>query len=246
MDVISLSNQKGGTGKSATTFALSEALNGAYDQNVLMIDLDPQSSLTFATGVDPGVTMDKVILGDASPELHEIREGLYLLPSSIDLADARMALASRKGRTQRLKGVLEKIRGIDTVIVDCPPSLSLLTVNALVASDYVIIPTRATIMDIEGLHLLTDTVEAVKEKLNPRIEIMGVLVTFYDTRLLHSKAVLERLEGMDLRLFDTRIGQSVRVAEARGHSVVRHAPWNKRAQEYIRFGEEVYQWLNRQ
>lgn len=246
MDVISLSNQKGGTGKTATTFALSEVLNGAHGQNVLMIDLDPQSSLTFAAGVEPKVTMGEVLLGEASPELHELREGLYLLPSSIELSDARMTLASRKGRTKRLKGVLDKIRGIDTVVIDCPPSLSLLTVNALAASDYVIIPTRATVMDIEGMHLLTDTVEAVKENLNPGLEVMGVLVTFYDPRLLHSKEVLDRLEGMDLRLFDTRIGQSVRVAEAREKSVVRYAPRNKRAQEYIRFGKEVYQWLNRQ
>lgn len=215
MDVIRLSNQKGGTGKTATTFALSEVLNGAYDRNVLIVDLDPQSSLTFAIGVKPRVTMGKIILGDASPELHELREGLYLLPSSIELSDARMSLASRKGRTQRLKGILEKIRGIDTEVIDCPPALFLLTVNALAASDYVIIPTRATVLDIEGLQLLTDTVEAVKENLNPRLEVMGVLVTFYDPRLLHSKEVLDRLESMDLRLFDTRIRQSVRVTEAR-------------------------------
>lgn len=157
-----------------------------------------------------------------------------------------MTWPAGRGRTQRLKKVLETIRGIDAVVIDCPPSHSLLTVNALDASDYDIIPTRATVMDIGGMHLLTDMVEAVKENPNPGLEGMGALDTFYVPRLLHSKEVLDRLEGMDLRLFDTRIGQPVRVAEAQGKRVVRHAPRNKRAQEYIRFGKGAYQWLNRQ
>jgi chromosome partitioning protein len=156
-----------------------------------------------------------------------------------------MKLASRKGRTGRLEGVLEKIRGIDTVVIDCPPSLSLLTVNALACSDYVIIPTRATAMDIQGIHLLTDTVEAVRDNLNPALEIMGVLITFYHPRLIHSREIMERLQEMDLRIFDAKIGQSIRVAEPIGRSVVRYAPRNKRAQEYIQFGAEVKEWLDR-
>jgi chromosome partitioning protein len=242
-DIISFSNQKGGVGKTSSAFALAEVLNGAYDQEVVMVDMDPQASLTYAAEIKPNKTMADFIMGKADPEIHKLQDGLYLIPSGIELADAGLDLANRTGRTRKLKGILEMISGADTIIIDCPPSLSLLTVNALVASDFCIIPTRATTLDIVGIDLLTDTIQAVRENTNPDLEIMGVLITFYDPRLIHSREVLEQLQEKNLRLFDTMIGQSTRVAEARGESVVRYAPRNKRAKEYIEFTREVYQWL---
>lgn len=254
MQTIAIGNQKGGTGKTATTYALGDALARIHGRRVLMVDIDPQSSLTKSCQVDVGSRATLAdVLGGAEPgtakmgqAVHDLGDGLMIAPSDIKLSKSELGLISRMGREGVLNKVLQGARdSIDVVLIDCPPSLSILTINALVAADYVIIPTQPQAVDIAGLSLFTDTVERVKQELNSDITIMGALLTFYDTRLKHHAAIIEQLDSMGLKVFDTMVGRSIRVAEAAeaGQSVISYAPENKRAKEYLQFAEEINRWL---
>jgi chromosome partitioning protein len=254
MQTIAIGNQKGGTGKTATTFALGDALARLHGWRVLMVDIDPQSSLTKSCQVDVGSRATVAdVLGGAEPgtarigqSVHDLGDGLMIAPSDIRLSKGELGLISRMGRENVLRKALQDAaESVDVVLIDCPPSLSILTINALVSADSVIIPTQPQAVDIAGLSLFTDTVTRVKRELNPDITIMGALLTFYDTRLKHHESVIAQLDSMGLDVFDTRIGRSIRVAEAAeaGQSVVSYAPDNKRAKEYREFAEEIDQWL---
>lgn len=240
--VIAIGTQKGGTGKTSTVHALGDIFSERY--KVLLVDMDPQASLTKACGLDvsTGETMADVMRGDATigQAVHE-RDGYLIAASSRELANVELGLVSRSGRTEVLRKALEPAKkAVDVILIDLPPSLSLLTVNGLTAAEKVIIPARPTMLDVTGLSLFLETVEKAK-KINPRLEVMGVLLTFYDPRIISMKEIIQELERMGLDLFETRIGQSVRVAEAAAHgeSVVSYAPNNKRATEYRALAKEI-------
>lgn len=252
MRVLTISNQKGGVGKTATAHALGVVL-ASQGMKILLCDIDPQSSLTQAAGVTntAGRSLAEV-LGGAQPGklamgdiLQDLGGGLFLAPADIALASAELGLTSRLGRESVLKKALAAMGNrFDMVIIDCPPSLGLLTAGALVAADAVLIPTQPQAADLRGLALFIDTVSMVKTELNPALVILGVLVTFYDGRLSHHRAAVELLERSDLPLLPVKIGRSVRVAEAAGagESVITFEPGNPQAQNYKQLAEIIKSW----
>lgn len=255
MHTISIANQKGGVGKTATAHALGVVLAG-QGQRVLLVDVDPQSSLTQACGVNDaaGRSLADVLGGSTrgtlsmSDVIVNLEDGLDLAPADIALAGVELGLTSRLGRENVLKKALANVTDYDLCIIDCPPSLGLLTVGALVAADGVMVPTQPQSADLRGLALFLGTLEQIKEELNPDLELLGVLVTFYDRRLNHHKAALEAMQGAELPVIDVIVGRSVRVAEAAGlsQSVVTFEPRNPQAENYRQLAEVVKQWLNNQ
>jgi chromosome partitioning protein len=170
---------------------------------------------------------------------------LSIIPANLDLASTEIGLVNRLGRENVLKNALDHLDGYDLVIIDTPPSLSLLTVNALAAADYVIIPTLPQAADLRGLALIIGTIDDIRQAINPNLEIMGVLVTQLDGRLIHHGEALELLEEWDINVFKTRIGRTVKAAESAGvgRPLVDYKPGNKRAIEYNQLAEEIIQWL---
>ncbi len=236
--IIAIGNQKGGTGKTATCYALAEVLAGAYKKRVLMIDLDPQVSLTTAAGVDPEITMADVLNGEnIRKAIIPVSYNLWFIPSNIALADIDLKNAGA------LRKILEPAReAADFIILDLPPSLNFLTANGLVASDYVIIPTRPTLLDVAGMDLFLDVVKQA-QALNQALKVAGILFTFYDTRIISMAEIIKSLKEKDLYIFKSMIGQSIRVAESVGGSVVTRFPSNPRALEYVKFTQELLEVL---
>jgi len=253
MRTIATANHKGGVGKTATVHALGTVL-AERGTRVLMVDADPQSSLTGACGVSdvadrslaevlstPGPTalpMKRIIrpLGDC----------LHLAPADIALAATELMLVTRMGRENVLKKALAPIAAqYDLCLIDCPPSLGLLTVNALTAADAVLVPTQPQIVDLRGLRLFLDTLEQIRQELNPSLELLGILPTFCDHRLVHHQEALHAMEEAELPLLPVHVGRSIRVAEAAscGESVMTYAPENPQAQAYRYLAEEVEKWL---
>jgi chromosome partitioning protein len=237
--VIAVANQKGGVAKTTTVHTLAEALS-ERGKTVLMIDLDPQACLTYATDVDPdslAITIHDVFLGrtKASDVLIE-RDGPDLLPSSIDLAGSEIHLLTRTGREFVLKQAIAEVKdNYDVVLIDCGPSLGILTVNALTAADTVIIPFQAENLSDRGVGQLIETINDVRNYTNDKLSIMGGVATMYDARTNLSRRVLEDIqETHGLKLIEPPIPRSVRVAEAPevGVSVLSHAGRSKPAAAY--------------
>jgi len=253
MQIISIANHKGGVGKTATTHALGAGL-AELGQNVLIIDLDPQASLSGAcgfSGSDPSLA--DVMGGDKKGTVKlegivkRVSENLSLAPSDLSLAGTDRGLYQRLGRENVLKRALETVSAsFDVCLIDCPPSLSLLTVNALNAAHGVLIPTQPAAADMRGLKMFFNTLDDMSE-LNPDLEIIGVLPTFYDGRLNHHNAAIETMSGAGLPMLSSRIGRSVKVQEAAGHaeSITEYDPKNKRATEYKALAKEIDQWLKK-
>jgi chromosome partitioning protein len=243
--VISFANQKGGVAKTTTTLNLGVAF-AEKGLKVLLIDLDPQGNLTMSQGLNPD-SIDRSmfdVLVHRLPMQEVIKHAeVDLAVSSIDLAGAELALSSMIGRERALeKSLIEVKGGYDYVLIDTPPSLGLLTINALVASNGVIVPVQCEYLSLRGLVQLENTLSMIRENLNPSVEIEGILPTMYDSRTLHSREAVEILqENFGDLVFDTKIRKTVRYAEApvKGTSVLKYDPSGNAAEAYRDLAKEV-------
>lgn len=246
---ISLANQKGGVGKTTTAISLGAAL-AELGRRVLLVDFDPQGAATVGVGLNPNeldVTVYHVLLDrTVAPEAVVVKSpkaGVDVLPANIDLAAAEVVLVSEVAREQALGRVLRALKDeYDFVLIDCPPSLGLLTVNALTASDSVIVPMECEFFALRGLALLIETIEKVRERLNPQLHVEGILPTMYDGRTLHSREVLDRVrQAFGERLFRTAITRTIRFAEApvAGEAILTYAPASSGAAQYRDLAKEV-------
>jgi chromosome partitioning protein len=243
--VISFANQKGGVAKTTTTLNLGVAL-AEQDLKVLLVDLDPQGNLTMSQGLNPD-TIERSMF-DVLVHRLPIQEVIQhtevdLAVSSIDLAGAELALSSMIGRERALeKAILPVRESYDYVLIDTPPSLGLLTINALVASNGVIVPVQCEYLSLRGLVQLENTLSMIRENLNPDVGIEGILPTMYDSRTLHAREAVEILqENFGDLVFDTKIRKTVRYAEApvKGTSVLKYDPSGSAAQAYRELAKEV-------
>jgi chromosome partitioning protein len=243
--VIALANQKGGVAKTTTTLNLGVAL-AERGKRVLAVDLDPQSNLTMSQGIDPDDlerSMFDVLVHKTPIEDIIVQREVDLAVASIDLAGAELAMSSMIGRERALQKALLPLRSTyEYVLVDTPPSLGLLTINALTAADSVIVPVQCEYLSLRGLVQLENTLSMIRENLNPDVGIAGILPTMYDSRTLHSREALEILtENFGDLVFKTRIRKTIRYAEApvKGTSVLKYDPTGTAAQAYRDLAEEV-------
>lgn len=247
--VVSMCNQKGGVGKTTTTINLGASL-AEYGRKVLLVDFDPQGSLSVGLGLNPH-EMDLTIynlLMQRDVEVDDVIvptgvEGMDLLPSNIDLSAAEVQLVHEVAREQTLQRVLAPaLEKYDIVLIDCQPSLGLLTVNALTASDGVIVPLECEYFALRGVALLKTTIDKVRERLNPKLEIDGVLGTMYDGRTLHSREVMDRLvQAWGDKVFHTVIRRTVKFSDSTvaGEPITSYASSSTGAEAYRQLAREV-------
>jgi chromosome partitioning protein len=248
--IISLCNQKGGVGKTTTTINLGAAL-AAYGRRVLAIDFDPQGALSAGLGVpthDVTTIYDLLLSGSRDPReaiQQTSVEGLDIIPANIDLSAAEVHLVNEVAREQILARVLRKVSNdYDVILIDCQPSLGILTVNALTASHGVLIPLECEFFALRGVALLIETIDKVRDRLNPAIELDGILATMYDSRTLHSREVLERVvDAFGDRVLDTVIGRTVKFPDASvaGIPITEFAPEHAAAKAYKQAARELIQ-----
>lgn len=248
--IIAVANQKGGVGKTTSAVNLSACL-ADLGKRVLLIDIDPQGNTTSGLGVDrkrlPASIYDVLIdgMGVEEAAIPTRLERLSLLPATIDLAGAEIELVPAISRENKLKKALQSVReAYDFLIIDCPPSLGLLTINALTAADSVLIPIQCEYYALEGVSQLTNTVQLVREALNPDLEIEGVLLTMFDGRTNLSIQVVESVKQHPLfrgKVYRTIIGRNVRLSEAPSHGVpiTLYDPKSKGAESYYELAREV-------
>jgi len=247
--VLALCNQKGGVGKTTTTINLGAAI-AEWGRRVLLVDLDPQGALSVGLGVNPlqldrtvynlmmerNVAISDVLLETEVP-------GLDLLPSNIDLSAAEVQLVNEVAREQTLRRVLAPVLpDYDVVLVDCQPSLGLLTVNALTAADGVVVPLECEFFALRGVALLIQTIEKVRERLNPDLELEGILATMYDARTLHGREVLARVvEAFGDKVFHTVVNRTIRFPETTvaGEPITTYASSSAGATAYRELAREV-------
>jgi chromosome partitioning protein len=243
--VIAFANQKGGVAKTTTTLNLAAAF-AEQGHRVLCVDMDPQGNLTMSQGIDPDtldVSMFDVLVHDLSIREVIRRREIDVACASIDLAGAEIAMSTKIGRERSLEKALRAVSDdYDWMFIDTPPSLGLLTVNALTAADQVIVPVQCEYLSMRGLLQLQNTLSMIRENLNPTVQIAGILPTMVDTRTLHAKEALEILEeNFGDRVFGARIRKTVRFAEApvKGMSVLKYDPTGKAADAYRQLAKEV-------
>ena len=246
--IIAVANQKGGVGKTTTSINLSACLAEA-GQKVLVVDVDPQGNTTSGLGVDKNNvdnTIYEMMLGECSVEesiLKDVLENLDVMPSNVNLAGAEIDLIGVDEREYILQKAMEQVRDrYDFIIVDCPPSLSMLTVNAMTASDTVLVPIQCEYYALEGLSQLIHTINLVKQRLNPDLEMEGVVFTMYDARTNLSLQVVENVkENLKQTIYKTIIPRNIRLAEAPSHGVPINIydPKSAGAESYRLLADEV-------
>jgi chromosome partitioning protein len=247
--VVAMCNQKGGVGKTTSAINLGAAL-AEYGRKVLLVDFDPQGALSVGLGVAPHqleCTIYNLIMERGTPAEDAVLptrvEGMDLLPSNIDLSAAEVQLVTEVGREQTLgRTIAPLLDRYDFVLVDCQPSLGLLTVNALTCADGVVIPLECEFFSLRGVALLIDTIEKVRERLNPKLKITGILATMYDPRTLHAREVMSRvIEAFGDTVFDTVINRTVRFPETTvaGEPITSWAPKSTGAKAYRALAREV-------
>ena len=241
--IIAIINQKGGVGKSTTAINLSAAL-GEMGKQVLLVDLDPQGNSSSGLGIEKSAVRNcvyDVLLNDVPIEeaiIPDICEGLDVVPATINLAGAEVELVSEMARENRLKDAVGLMRGrYDYIFIDCPPSLGLLTVNALVAADKLLIPIQCEFYALEGVTKLLESMKRVKTRLNPTLDIFGVLLTMYDNRTTLSKQVVDEVRGY----FGKVVFNTVKLSEAPsfGQPITQYDPKGKGSISYIELAKEV-------
>ena len=241
--VISVSNHKGGVGKTTSTLNIGAGLN-SLGKKVLLIDLDPQANLSQSLGIkEPKVNIYGALRGEYKLQPVNVLPGLDIVPSTLDLSGAEVELAGEAGREYILREILEPLRGsYDFILIDNPPSLGLLTINAFTASDLVLIPLQAQYLALQGLTKLLEVVEKIQKRLNKSLTIGGVFITQYDSRKVLNRDVVSTIEShFKEKVFTTKIRDNVSLAEApaQGVDVFRYAPKSYGATDYLSLSQEI-------
>jgi chromosome partitioning protein len=241
--ILCLSNHKGGVGKTTSTINIGAGLT-KLGKNVLLIDLDPQANLSQSLGiVDAPKNIYGAIRGEYKLQPINIYENFDIVPSTLDLSGAEMELISEAGREYILRELIEPVKEkYDYILIDCPPSIGLLTVNALTAADEVLIPLQAEFLAVQGLKKLTEIIEKVKLRLNKNLKIGGVFITQFDSRKILNKNVAESVEAhFKTKMFSTKIRENVALAEApaQGYDIFRYDINANGAKDYLSLSNEI-------
>lgn len=238
-------NQKGGVGKTTSTVNIGAGLN-KLGKKVLLIDLDPQANLTYSLGIqghDLRKTIYELLKGQISTsDVIVEKNGLQVIPASLDLSGAEIELSGMAGREFLLRESLTKLSDLDYVLLDCPPSLGLLTLNSLVAADEVYIPVQSEFLALQGMSKLLQTVEIVQKRLNPSLEITGIIGTRYDSRKTLNKEVVQKIQSyFGAKLFKTLIRDNVALAEAPSHGqdIFAYKSDSNGAEDYLKLCKEI-------
>ena len=246
--IVAFANQKGGTGKTTTVINLAGALT-ELGQHVLAVDIDPQGNLTIGFGIDvfslTSTIYEVMVNGQPLAEIIKpVRENIHVAPTNINLSVADLQLAGEIRREDRLRDALAPVKErYDFVLIDCPPSLGLLTINALSAADQVLIPMACDYYSMVGVRLLLNTIQRIQSRLNPRLKILGVLPTRFDSRITHAKEVLNEAReklGQHVKVFDAVIRESVVFKEAPvgGQTITEYNSKHPGAEDYRLFAQE--------
>ena len=248
--IIAVANQKGGVGKTTTAMNLAASL-AVLEHKTLLIDSDPQANATSGVGFDPRTVKTSIyecIIEDINPKTAIVKTetpNLFLIPSHIDLVGAEIEMIHLPQREQKMKEVISKIRkDFDFVIIDCSPSLGLITVNALTAADSVIVPVQCEYFALEGLGKLLNTIKIVQTRLNPSLDIEGILLTMYDSRLRLSNQVVEEVKThFQQMVFDTIIQRNTKLGEAPsfGQTIIMHDASSRGSTNYLNLAREILQ-----